>query len=1036
MVNRTDTSTNTDSGSAQSPAAPPGNRSTRPPSWDKERVKDAIVPVCAHYLGPGRTLGVRTAWTCPACQKEKFEVNALARIGGCWNTDCPLPATTDALGLIAYFESLDLRAGGFREALRKGYEIIGLPDPVTEKQLNRSNPAPGFDTTGSGSTAPRKPPTADAATPTSSSLSGSPARTHESPGAARPNAHHSIGAHPPRSTSRASQAGYPDVAVPRSPDPRTAVHSGTTSERSPQVRGTYSDSLLGPARRPPADGTSIPDTHALDPSLAESHSDSAQLRHAVYEALLAICPPTARDEQFWAGRWVTPATMRQGRFGSITAPLARRAAEHLAAKFGEEALLSVPGFSRTETGRLRFTLTGNYTLIPYHDQNGLITTIEGRFVGDGDPPMGKYVSLRNSGAHLYVFPGIDPTDLEAFVEGTIGAIVAAQEGIRVGAIKGFRNYKQPGSDGGPLPELRGVDFGGRTVPYIPDVDDPPRTEVMQEAPKAAAYLAGLQNGRQALTVLPQGKDLDEWLLALPKPMRRSLFDDLLKNRTVPLDRPTSEPAILDPATPEPLAGEHLTENTTTPHPEPQHPPGTPRPELPNHTSPRRRRRVKPPPATQPEPVRLTGTPHAAPSAKQADTQQQPDQDPWSVARAPVSKPDLTTKVFEALLELSGLNGRDLGLWAGLGVSEDLAREGRFASMSEKRARKVLSELASTFGSEALSTVPGFGADNSGRLTFMASGDYALVPYLDACGCVNAIEALPVGRRAGEEEYTIAPHGNPMFLSSRGADHLYVFPSFKAGDLEAICEGIMGAIVAAASGIPVGAIRAPGCFSAPSGTVTLPELEGAYMADASGRPRRVVYIPHVPDPPEQRVLKLAPEAAARLISRHGGEAALLPDPLGRGTPDLATWLLSFPKSNRRPFFDALLTTAKPLEEAEIAAFGVARDHRLPDKQSPAADSVADEPAVTPMPAPVPTPAPRPGLRPTSDTILVAAAGAVCFLLMAMLALVAYLLGPAFSPLAEKLLLLSLPAGLIGALSARTLRTGIRRKEARMLRGDID
>jgi len=227
--------------------------------------------------------------------------------------------------------------------------------------------------------------------------------------------------------------------------------------------------------------------------------------------------------------------MRGGRFGSTTARRTRWVVKVLAGRFGQEALLSVPGFSRNKWGRLSFTLTGDYALIPYFDADMWVATVEGRYAGDGEG-MGKYVSLRNSVPHLYVFPGIMPERLEAFCEGPVGAIVAAQEGIPVGAIKGHRNYKMPGSAGGPLPELEGVDFKGRLVPYIPDLDVKPKTReaVLSDAPKAAHHLAALHNGRAALVALQEGKDLDEWLLSMKKGERHAAFTDLM-TRAIPLE---------------------------------------------------------------------------------------------------------------------------------------------------------------------------------------------------------------------------------------------------------------------------------------------------------------------------------------------------------------------------------------------------------------------------------------------------------------------------------------------------------------------
>nr|MDP9480730.1 hypothetical protein [Actinomycetota bacterium] len=115
----------------------------------------------------------------------------------------------------------------------------------------------------------------------------------------------------------------------------------------------------------------------------------------------------------------------------------------------------------------------------------------------------------------------------------MGALVAAQEGIAVGSIQGFRRYQDP-EDEGPLPELKGTDFAGRRIPYIPDVDDPPQPDVMAAAPDAALHLVGRQGGEPTIALLPHGKDLDEWLLAEKRTQRRALFSDLVA-RAVPAE---------------------------------------------------------------------------------------------------------------------------------------------------------------------------------------------------------------------------------------------------------------------------------------------------------------------------------------------------------------------------------------------------------------------------------------------------------------------------------------------------------------------
>lgn len=401
------------------------NRQRRP---DKDAINREALAVCGHYLGaPKRASGARASWHCPQCGKEKFEASRTG-VGGCWNAACPVPTSTDAVGLIAFFEELDLK-DDFGKILEKGYEILGLSD------------------------------------------------------------------HPPRG-------------------PEKKAHRGMQATRTGKAPQTAAAALGSGPRVPDASPT------------AYSPEDS-DLLDAVYRRLLSACRLHERDRRFLAKRGLDEATMARGRFGSTTARRTRAVVQKLAAFYGEEELLKVPGFFKNGKGNFSFTLYGDYLLIPYHDREGRVTTIEGRYAGGGDPPLGKYVSLRSSGTHLYVFPGYSPDELLAFCEGVMGAILAARSGIPVGAIKGFRNHQAAGTKGEPLPELKGADFRGRRVPYIPDADDPPKSEVLTEAPKAARNLALAQNGRPALVTLPKGMDLDEWLVSLPTKHRTKAFRRLI-----------------------------------------------------------------------------------------------------------------------------------------------------------------------------------------------------------------------------------------------------------------------------------------------------------------------------------------------------------------------------------------------------------------------------------------------------------------------------------------------------------------------------
>ncbi len=262
----------------------------------KEPLKRAVLDVCAFYAGPARRLSRRATFRCPICGKDKLEAHPDREIAGCWNANCPVPRTTDAIGLVAFFEELD-EAHDFPRVVERGHWILG---PLSSE-----------------------PPRADGPTP----------------------------AEPP------------------------------------------------------------------DPDLLD----------AVYRDLLFRLPVTRRDlRRFWRGRGVLPSTVRRARAGSASRARVRTALQNLEGRFGRSALLRVPGFFENGRGRLSFTLTGDYALLPHHDRTGRITTLTGRATTPRQETRpARYVSLRDSGSHLYLFPGHDPDDVVAFTEGPMGAIVAA-----------------------------------------------------------------------------------------------------------------------------------------------------------------------------------------------------------------------------------------------------------------------------------------------------------------------------------------------------------------------------------------------------------------------------------------------------------------------------------------------------------------------------------------------------------------------------------------------------------------------------------
>jgi hypothetical protein len=86
-----------------------------------------------------------------------------------------------------------------------------------------------------------------------------------------------------------------------------------------------------------------------------------ELCYRVYARIMALCPLEARDRKYLRTRGLSYDTIRRGRFGSMSAERARYVKRVLLEEFGEEKLLSLPGFSKDRpSGRVGFTLSGDY----------------------------------------------------------------------------------------------------------------------------------------------------------------------------------------------------------------------------------------------------------------------------------------------------------------------------------------------------------------------------------------------------------------------------------------------------------------------------------------------------------------------------------------------------------------------------------------------------------------------------------------------------------------------------------------------------
>ncbi|WP_162924749.1 hypothetical protein [Rubrobacter indicoceani] len=480
------------------------------------------------------------------------------------------------------------------------------------------------------------------------------------------------------------------------------------------------------------------------PEASESDEDLAA---RIYGRIMGLCPLESRDRSYLRSRGVSLETIREGRFGSMTPARSRKAKATLQSEFDCEALLRVPGFSEDERdGHLKFTLSGNYLLIPYHDRYGRISTIEGRSVGEAHGRMGKYVSLRDAGNHLYLFPGHDPEKLQAVCEGVMGAIVAAESGLSVGSIQGCQRFRsrvsagESGASYAPLPELRGVDFGGRTVPYIPDADDPPNPTVLRAAPKAARWISEPQNGKPALCLLPTGQDMDEWLLSIEPENRVARFAELLASAPPPED------------------GLRVSSSDTADRKE--------------------------------SPVLDSGS-EAPPRS--------PDSEKEKTASGGARR--LHHEVYGKLLGLLPLKSAHAEAFSKLGVWEETLDAGCFVSIDNRSAEKAVSELVTRFGARRLRFVPGFELDKDGtvRIPLAAAGEFVLAPCFDSEGMISNLVAVPFDGATG----VVSPDESVPFSGCGSC--LYVFAPYGYEQVVGLCHGLLGSLLAAQEDIAVGAI---------------------------------------------------------------------------------------------------------------------------------------------------------------------------------------------------------------------------------------
>lgn len=906
-----------------------GNSSGRR-RYDKELIRERTLELLTIRLGPGKDQGARLVWDCPACGKhEKYSVVKALGKGGCLVAGCRLAGSSDVFVMLANLEGLDFQSD-FVALLARSYELLGLEDETAGSSSKASSVNQVINDRNSGAT----------------------------------------GKDSPRKITVQNGAGR-DVGL------------GTADSRHTEMDF---DSLL-------------------------------ELAAKVYERILEICPLESRDRVYLREeRGISNETIRKARFGTMTVPRARNAKAQLEREFGREELLKVPGFSQDEEhGRLKFTLTGSYVLIPYHDARGRVATIEGRCVGEPPEGMGKYVSLRRAGNHLYLFPGHRPEELLAVCEGVMGAIVAADSGLSVGSIMGCERFKASPSpemlDGDPedpLLELKGADFDGRMVPYIPDADDPPNPNVLRAAPKASRWIAEPQNGKPAICLLPEGADLDEWLLQIKPGDRGARFAELLAAASPPED--VGSLSGISPAAGEARRGQgdsaenpsgskggteegdrksssesvvgedartSAAADTAVGRPDKDSRPVLTAEDVVGNSSNGASTRPSARQSSKEKPGESSGKRKGKSKSegRTRDEGEAPQPGLWEEessgdpgggdggsrkGQRTVSAGARKTRdeVYRAMIELLPPKQDHLDALEKKGVMREAAAVGRFASLEAKRAREVVAKLAESFGAKKLVSVPGFEFDGKGNVRLeMAQGsapdasrEYLFLPCFDAKGNLAGLEGLAYDSKNAELEVeeTVALKG--------AGSHLYVFAHYQPNQLEGFCEGPLGALLAAADDVVIGATGGFRRYKAASGPgegrqpvdAMLPELEGVNFEE-----RQIAYAPRSgAGLAEANARYNEVESAARwLVGRQNGSPAVVgigDDNLGTddsadGPTSLGEWVLSLDANDTESRLRELFPEAPAAEDTQSK-----QDYRVGDEKGEHGDRSNGDPG-PPLPS---------------------------------------------------------------------------------------
>lgn len=258
--------------------------------YDKDLINREVVAVCDHYLTNRRGEGKRQTYLCPACGDRNFEVDPERGYVGCFDAACEAPTTTDALGIIAYFEGKSLSGEGFVMCLKKGYEILAVADPEEEDDMPQSsNGANGANRP--KAMTPRKERSAGrekAMTPRAGRGGGG--EESESNGAAKA---HNAG--PQWGAAAVRQPDGSDSALMEQP-----IQAWQENED-----GTRSPVAAVVIREPEPEAQTEDSEELEDAEFAEEtvqqtdrQTDERQTAHEVFEEVLRLCRREDRDERF------------------------------------------------------------------------------------------------------------------------------------------------------------------------------------------------------------------------------------------------------------------------------------------------------------------------------------------------------------------------------------------------------------------------------------------------------------------------------------------------------------------------------------------------------------------------------------------------------------------------------------------------------------------------------------------------------------------------------------------------------------------